>query len=252
MTSLQSALPNVPVELRETLEQEFLDLDSRFAAGDWEPANLNGGRFAEAVLRFLEWRQSGGGYTPIGKRLNRSSILSTCWQDTRLPDSYRSQIPLLVELLMDLRNKRDIAHLGSTPDVKEMDSHLVIRAASWILAELVREESKADADTAQELISRLSSRRIPLVEEIDGELIVLATNLSSSERGLVALYKKSPEAMGIDDLRSAVGYQNKSRFRALLSDQATKRLVHIREDTVRITKKGIAWVENNVEMRLEI
>lgn len=182
MTELDRILPQLPNEVREAIEREYLDIESRFAAGDWDPANLNGGRFAEAVLRFLEWSQSGGNYTRIGTSINRSSILAACRQDTGLPDSYRSQIPILVELLIDLRNKRDVAHIGTTHDVKEMDSRLIIRSASWILAEIVRIEAQTDAQEAQRLIERLSSRKIPLVEEIDGELIVLATNLNARER----------------------------------------------------------------------
>ena len=68
-TSLKTVLPNVPADIVDALETEFADLESRFARRDWAPAELNAGRFAEAVLRFLEWRESGGSYTPVGTRL---------------------------------------------------------------------------------------------------------------------------------------------------------------------------------------
>lgn len=150
--SLRNVLPNIPSDIGDALETEFRNLESRFARRDWGPAELNGGRFAEVVLRFLEWRESGGHYTPIGMQLNRQAILNRARNNPSLPDGLRFHVAKCSEILMDIRNRRDVAHLGTVINVDEMDAHLVMRLAAWILAEIVREESNLSAQDAQALI----------------------------------------------------------------------------------------------------
>jgi len=183
--SLRNALPDIPSDIVDALETEFRHLESRFARRDWGPAEMNGGRFAEAVLRFLEWQESGGRYTPIGSQLNRQAILDRVRSNASMPDGLRFHVAKCTEILMDIRNKRDVAHLGAVIDVDKMDAHLVIRIAAWTLAEIIRGESNLSAQDAQDLIDRLSARHIPLVEEVGGDLIVVATSLSARKRALI-------------------------------------------------------------------
>jgi len=250
--SLKSALPTIPADIVDALETEFAELESRFTRGDWGPAELNGGRFAEAVLRFLEWRQSNGQYTPIGNKLKREAILNRVSNDPCLPEGLRFHVAKCSEILTDIRNKRDVAHLGTVIDVDEMDARLVVRLAAWTLAEIVREESGLSGRQAQALIDRLSAKRIPLVEEVGGDLVVVATHLPARERALVALYRVFPAPTNMNVLRKAVGYQNSTRFRDILHDQARAGIVHMKGRDVYLTRKGVAWVEKNVEMELNL
>ena len=250
--SLRSILPSIPTDIVHALETEFGELESRFARGDWGPAELNGGRFAEAVLRFLEWRMSGGQYTPIGKQLNREAILNRVRNNASLPEGLRFHVAKSSEILLDVRNTRDVAHLGAVIDVDEMDARLVMRLAAWISAEIVREESGLSARDAQALIDGLSAKRIPLVEEVGGDLVVVATNLGARERALVALYRAFPAPINMNVLRQAVGYQHSKRFRQILGDQAKAGIAHIKHDEVYLTHKGVAWVEKHIDMQLKL
>jgi hypothetical protein len=249
--SLASALPQVPDDIANALQTEFAELESRFARTDWAPAELNGARFAEAVLRFLEWRVSGR-YTQIGKQLNRKAILKRVENDVSLPDGLRFHVAKCSEILMDIRNKRDVGHLGTDIDVKEMDAQLVMRLAAWTLAEIIREEGNLPAKDAQVLIDRLSAKRLPLVENVGGDLVVVATDLSPTERALVALYRAFPQPMSIKALKAAVSYQNVTRFRGMLCKQAKAGITHVKGDDVYLTAKGVAWVENNIAMELKV
>lgn len=248
---LDRALSGIPKEVLQVLREEYSKLEARFARGDWASAELNGGRFAEAILRYLEWKVSQK-FTPLGTRLNRSAIIGKTRSASQLPDGIRSHLTTCAELLMDVRNQRDIAHLGSVVDVKGMDAHLVMRLAAWSLAEIVREESGLSGDEVQLLVDRLSERRLALVEEIDGNLVVVATNLKAVHRALVALYHCYPKRTSDSELRSAIQYRNASRFRALMAAQAGDGIVHHDENGYRLTAKGTQWVERYVEMRLEI
>ena len=203
------------------------------------------------MLRFLEWRVSGQ-YTPIGKQLNREAILKRVENDASLPDGLRFHVARSGEILMDIRNKRDVGHLGTDIDVKGMDAQLVMRLAAWTMAEIIREEGTLSALEAQTMIDRLSVRRLSLVEEVGGDLIVVATHLNATQRALVALYRAFPEPLNIKTLREATGYQNATHFRALLVRQAKLAIMHLKGDDAYLTSKGVAWVEKNIDMQLKV
>ena len=250
--NLDAVMPQVPEPIRSAIAKEFAELESRFCRSDFGPAELNGGRLAEAILRYMEWKQSGGSYTAIGTQLNRTKIVNQIFNDASLPDGIRFHLLKCTELMMDIRNKRDIAHLGSTMKVDGMDANLVMRLASWSLSEIVREEGKISATDAQRMIDRFSGRNIPLVEEIAGDLIVTATNLDAGLRALVALYSRYPDPMSITDLRLAANYQNSSRFKTLLMGKKAEGFLHLKDSVVYMTGKGVAWVERNIDFELRL
>ena len=251
LNSLRGILPSIPEAIADALANEFAEMESRFARRDWGPAELNGGRFAEAVLRFLEWSVSGG-YTPIGTQINREQILNRVKNNTSLADGLRFHVAKCSEILMDIRNKRDVAHLGNAISVDEMDAQLVMTLASWALAEIIREAGGLSAQDAQSIIVRLSSRRFPLVEEVGGDLVVLCTDLSASEKALVALYHLHPDPMNITALRKAIDYTNSTQFRAIIRQQTKAGITYVKEDNVFLTSKGVTWVEKNINMHLEV
>lgn len=249
---LNIALGHIPVQLRDALISEFVAIESRFSRMDWGPAELNGGRFAEVVLRFLEWRESQGNFTPIGTALNRQKVLNQVRRNPAVPDGLRLHVSACCELLMDIRNRRDVAHLGDVIDVDEMDAHLVMRLVAWSLAEIIREESGIPPMEVQSIITRLSVRRLPLVEEVAGKLIVVSTNLKAKDKALVALYSAYPKPIEINTLRNAVNYGNASRFKQILLNQQKVGIAYVDDEIVHITKKGVAWVESNIDLTLEV
>jgi len=248
---LNAIIPDVPNIIAQALEDEYRELESRFAKRDWGPAELNGGRFAEALLRYLEWKGSRS-FTPIGTELKRSSLVSAVKNNSAIPEGLRFHALGCAELLLDIRNKRDVGHLGANIDVNEMDSRLVKRLASWALAEIVRVESQVSPDEGQAIVDRLSARSLSLVEEVGGDLIVVATDLKTEQRTLVGLYQSFPHPWNIAALREAVSYKNRSRFRDILADHVSSGLVHLKGNNVYLTRKGAAWVDKNIDLELKI
>lgn len=165
--NLTEALGAVPADIAAALQSEFSGLLRRFNRRDWGPAELNGGRLAEAVLRYVEWKDTGS-FTPFGKQLGRPAICAHAEQNVQLDDSVRFHIPRAAQLIMDIRNKRDVAHLSAVVDVNEMDAHLVLRVGAWLVAELLRLESTLDPMEVQSLLDSLTVTHAPLVEIFDG------------------------------------------------------------------------------------
>lgn len=250
--NLKSILSSVPAQIVNKILDGFTEIESRFSRGDWKPAELNGAKFAEAIYRYLEWKKSGN-FTAIGTQLNRSQIHHQVSQDTSIPDGLRFQLLKCLDILFDVRNKRDVAHLGDILDVNEMDSRLVMRLAFWSLAEIIREESNLPKDKIQELIDSLSAKTFPIVEEINGDIVILSSNLKTDKKVLVALYHKYSEPINQDELYEIVGYSSKGMFKSYVLDNLSNdSFIHISSDNVYLTEKGIAWIEQNIDMELKV
>lgn len=249
---LSAHMPTVPADISDSLQNEYGELESRFARGDWGPAELNGGRYAEAVLRYLEWKRSNS-YTPFGKQLDRMGIINGVTNDASLAEGIRFHVRRCADLLLDVRNKRDVAHPGVTIDVREMDSKLVMRLASWSLAEIIREESGLPVSDVQQLVDRLSATQFPLVEEIGGELVVVAKNLTTREQALVALYHAFPDPVPLQHLQRAVKYKRAPRFKQMMQEEDSKGVVHFQDDLVYLTRaRGVPWVEKNIDLQVRL
>jgi hypothetical protein len=241
--NIATALSGLPPELARGLEHEMAGLFQRFARGDWSPSELNGARLAEVALRYVEWKRTSH-FTPFNRQLGRKAICAEALQDTSQDDSVRMHIPHAAELVMDIRNKRDVAHLATVVDVNEMDSQVVLRLASWIVAEIVRLEAGLGHKEIQALIDSLTVKSIPLVEVFDGDAIVVAPHLSATERALVGLYHSYPDPCAVSSLRASVKYANATRFRILLEALEKKGFVHIKADQAYLTRLGVDAVES--------
>ncbi len=250
MNPLTQHLNNLPSDLVNVLQTEFQKLHQQYFLGQWEPSQLDGGRFAEAVLRIVESKDRGT-FTAIGKQLDRQKITRSAEQNVKLTDSLRFQIPRLGELILDFRNNRNVGHLGAI-DVNEMDSAFVLHAANWIVSELIRLETQMSPDDARAEIKKIIERKVPIVEEIGGRLKCLNVDLGVKEKSLVFCYQKYPEQISLDDLFDWTEYSNKGVLRKQLAYLNKDGRIDFRNDIARLTKRGLLWVEKNISFELEI
>ncbi|MFH0772935.1 MAG: hypothetical protein V1922_01340 [bacterium] len=241
-------LSSLPQNLVQTLIKEFIELHKNYFLGKWQISELNGGRFGEAVLRLIEFKDAGS-YTPIGNPLPRRLIITHAAHNLRLEDSIRLYIPSATELIMDFRNNRDVAHLG-TINVNEMDATFIIQTANWIMAEIVRIEGHASPMDAQNEIKKIIEKKIPIVEEIDGRLKTLDPKLTVKEKILVCLYQKFPQRINIDELLLWIKDKNPSRFKQYLNELDKKDLTDYTDQGVKLTIRGNLWVEKNIKFEL--
>lgn len=249
--TLRAHLQSIPDVLVDALQSEFQKLHQQYFLGKWEPSQLDGGRFAEVVLRILQYKDIGT-FTTIGKQLNRSQIVFSVKKNTRLPESLRFHILGLAELIFDFRNKRNVGHLG-TIDVNEMDSSIVLQSTNWVVAELIRIETKMSPDDAQAEIKKIIERKVPIIEEIGGRLKCLNPNLKVDQKVLVFCYQKYPNPISLDDLFNWTAYSNKSTLKKKLLEIDKKTgYIDFRGDMAALTKSGLLWVEKYIPFELEI
>jgi len=249
VNSLAQHLSSLPQDLVSALQTEFQKLHRQYFLGKWEPSQLDGGRLAEAVLRVVQFKNSGT-YTPIGSQLNRLRIIQAAEKNTTLEESLRFQVPQLAGLILDFRNKRNVGHLGVI-DVNEMDSTFVVNASNWIVAELIRLESKVSPDDAQAEIKKVIERKVPIVEEIGGRLKCLDSKLNAKEKAMIFCYQKYPSGVSLDDLMNWIEYKNKGVLRQQLMSLSRDGRIDYRHGIAQLTRKGIAWIEQNISFQLD-
>jgi hypothetical protein len=239
-------------ELAARLLDEFDQLNARFHLADYRPSELSGGRFGEAAFRICQYVCTGK-HTPLGKTLPRvDQILEDLEQipSSKADDSYRLHIPRTIRLIYDLRNKRDVAHLGAGVSPNFTDASLILGCASWVIAEIVRISHKCDIATAQRIVDGLVQRRVSLLWTEDDIVRVLKPSLSFGDKTLVILNHMYPEWVLDKDLFRWVEYSTLTHYRskvlAVLHDRA---LIHHAGDRSKILPPGLKYVEESPDLK---
>jgi hypothetical protein len=164
--------------------------------------------------------------------------------------SARVGIPRVLIALYEIRNNRNVGHVGGDVDPNHMDSAVVVAMAKWVLAELIRLIHDVAVEEATAVVEALTAREVPLVWESGSVKRVLDPEMSASEATLVLLYHTGREEP-VKDLLSWTEYGNASRYRnAVLGDLHRRRLVEFdrNTDSVQLTTRGIGEVERMLSL----
>lgn len=243
IASLQASLPE---EILIELFKEYKYIKQQFFLNKFRPAELNAGRFTECMLRLLEFVDSDS-YTPFSTSLRSEDIINRLSNNSSLPDTIRFFIPRLSRVVLDVRNRRDVAHVGGEVNPNYSDSLLIVHAVDWMLTEIVRHYHSCSIDQAAAIVSTINEIQIPIIDEFDGFIRVLDTSLKTTEKVLVILYSKQPDNVSEQDLRKWVEYKNSTRFRdKILKKLHKEALIHFEDGMCNLTRKGILFVEKNI------
>ena len=242
--SLSSA---VSAEIADALLAELDQIHVRFSAADFRPAELSGGRFAEVCFRICE-HACFGSYKPLGVQLDRTDQLVINLAQTpvaQCDETFRIHILRSMKLLYDLRNKRDVAHLGSSVSPNLSDSTLVLGVANWAASEVVRVYHRCSIEDAQKIVDAIVERSTPLVFDKDGIVRILDPSLSSKQKVLIALYHFHPESVEERKLFQIVEHSHVTRFRnQVLSELHRLAQIDVRDGRALILPPGIVEAES--------
>ena len=184
----QTAFGNLPPSLRKALLGEYAQLVQNFAERRWRPSELSGGRFCEIVYTILGGYASGSYASSPSKPRDFVGACRSLEQNTNVPRSFQILIPRLLPALYEIRNNRNVGHVGGDVDPNHMDSVAVLTTANWIMAELVRVLHQLPSmDDAQAVVDALAERRIPLIWQDGDTKRVLDPKMSLPEQVLVLL-----------------------------------------------------------------
>jgi hypothetical protein len=215
----------------------------------WEPAELNGGKLCEVAYCILRGHVDGSFPAKSNKPAN---FYDACVKMEKEPATWgrsvRIQLPRMLIALYEIRNNRNVGHVGGDVDPNHMDAVCVLHMAKWVMAEMVRIFHGVTLAEATALVEALSDREVALIWDTGTVRRVLDNNLSMLEKTLVLLFG-SAQPLAEVGLIASLEHSNPSAYRRDVLRPAHKdRLIEYDETarTVKISPVGIARVETKI------
>jgi len=230
MITPNEALCILPNGLRIPLIEEYSSIVNNFTKRRWRPSELSGGRFCEIVYSILEGYTAGSYPSSPRKPRNFVDACRRLENHSNVPRSFQILIPRLLPALYEIRNNRNVSHVGGDVDPNFMDSSAVVSIASWIIAELVRVLHEVTTKEAQQLVDNLVEKRYPLVWKSGDIKRVPKPDLSLKDQILLLLASERSKVLA-DNLFVLVGYDKRGYFNRVIRQLHKQRLVEFYEKT---------------------
>jgi len=248
------ALASLPVALRDPLLAEYQSLVQGFLERRWLPSELSGGRFSEVVYTVLDGHAKNH-YAVIP--IKPSNFVQACQKletntQSHVPRSFRILIPRMLPSLYEIRNNRNVGHIGGDVDSNQMDSVAVVSMCNWIMGELVRVYHGLEIAEAQTLVDALAQVRTPLVWSGGDIKRVLQASLSLPDQLLILIGTTLP-SVSIAELLSWSEAPDHRYFMRLLRGFHKKRFIELSksESVAQILPPGSSKVEALVRKELQ-
>jgi hypothetical protein len=243
----QQALGLLPQGLRDELLEEFAKITRNYRERRWQYVGLDGGRFCEIVLCILKGYLDGGNYPASASK--GGDLKAECEQLARTPkvagpDSVRITLPRALVALYQVRNNRDVAHVGGDVDANVMDATYVLHSVQWVMAELVRIFHNTTVESATSIITALVDRTIPIIWEVGGVRRVLKSNMTQEDKTLLLLYSSINGATD-KDLAKDLKLPRVDNYRRVLRRLDDQVLIEYDEST------GLATISPTGQQRVE-
>jgi hypothetical protein len=183
--------------------KSYVEMQQRFWAGDWKPAELDGGRLCEAVSRAVYQLDTGVVTNSLlpGAICDQLAIKNA---NHKLGDKDRSHICKAIAAVYKFRSDRGPVHISPTHTANHIDSVFVLHAGKWILAEFLRLAWNQDRDEIARVIEQLAQLDHSLIHELDGVPMVTATGLTTAEEILVLLHHADGYRLSRKDIHTTV------------------------------------------------
>jgi hypothetical protein len=200
---------SLPTPLIDQALLAYDKLRQYYFLGRYRPACLEAAFFAEVGIRLLQYITTGK-YTPLTEQLQKipEEVRRLAQMPATYSDSIRLIIPKVLQVVYDLRNKRNIGHTGGDVDENFADATLAVNNCSWVLAELIRIYHTGNIDIAQKLVDSLVEVKLPLIQDFNGFLKVLDPTLSLPNKILVILHHRGKDGATGTDLVKWLGSKN--------------------------------------------
>jgi hypothetical protein len=218
VTDPTKVLAGIPPGLREPLLASYQEIVANYTEHRWEPAELNGGKLCEIVFSIVDGALSG---TFPPKPAKPANMVDACRAlekvppvATRLGDrSLRILIPRMLTALYEIRNNRNVGHVGGEVDPNHLDATAVLSMASWVVAELVRIFHNISTKEAQDSVDALIERRDPLIWQVGDVRRVLDPSMTARDQALLLLHQR-PGWVSDKELASSIEYSSVAMFRS--------------------------------------
>lgn len=224
--------------LSKELFSSYSEVRNRYIAGDWQPQELNGGRFCEALAAFLfnyDAQRSTGFNRDFSRNMQYIQDENGS-RSHRIDTKTRRWFVKIIRATKGFRDDRDVAHISPTYSTSHLDSSYVLNNVKWLMAELIRVISGEDPEKVEEFIEQSLEADLPAIDDIEGEQFV-NVDLSTNEEILAHLFKGYPFPLLKKDLKKWI--PKSARMVDLSLNQLSKaRLIKIMDDQVHLSSSG--------------
>jgi hypothetical protein len=203
---IASLSPPLDCSLTRFLINEFISLERRYALADWEPAELDGGQFAEICARIV--------YRIDASNLNQRKQFDDCLkyvEDEK--NSNKHAFPVrrtalhickVLRTVYKFRSQRGAVHIDPDYTANELDAGMIIANVRWLMAEMLRVFWTSDRAQVAAAIREVVRYQVPAVLSIDGRHLVLRTDCGADEEILILLHNVGETGMSRGELGTSV------------------------------------------------
>jgi hypothetical protein len=240
--------------LATQLFDEYISQEKRFVLGDWEPATLDGGQFAEAAARILYHQDSG--------RLDRRRKVDDCLQYV---EDFKNQnkhslsdrksalhTSKVLRAIYKFRSDRGAVHIDPVYTANHVDSKYLVDSCRWVLAEFLRVFWKGDRTEVSDIIKQILSYEIPSVRKFGTDLLVQRVDCTTEEEILLLLYYVKESGFSHSELVKFVKKDPSGVSRALknLSSSQKREIIKLDNENYCLTDIGIKRVLRDLADKL--
>lgn len=254
-SAFEKYLSGINPQFRNRIIKHYFELKERAFKStfdnSFDASGLSAGKLCEVLFRFLE-QELKGTHTlfskPIGNFLQEAHKLES-HTSINSDETLRIMIPRGLVFLYTFRNKRNIGHVAGEIEANLIDINTIERVCDWIICELIRLYHNVTIEEAQEIINAITSKRLPIIWEINGKKRILDTSLSAKEQVLLLCYSQHDNQCLLEDLFSWTEYRNSSDFKTkVLKPLHAQRLIEFDSDMrmIFISPSGIKTVEEEI------
>lgn len=173
----------------EEIIASYLEMQQKYYAGDWGYAELDGGKFCEAVARAFYQLDIG----VITHKDLPGDIMKQLRDQVKVPPTHvfppkdRDHFCRVLETTYKFRSDRGVAHVSAAYNANHLDATLIIANVKWLFAEFLRLGWKKNRNEVAEIIEAIIQLEHPLIHELDGRPLVLSNKFSALEEVLLLL-----------------------------------------------------------------
>jgi len=178
----------VDASFAQAVVESYVEMQQRFLAGDWKPAELDGGRLCEALSRAL-YQLDSGTVTHSDLPGSLCDLLEDFKKkgSHKLAEGDRRHFCKAMRLVYKFRSDRGPVHISPVYTANHMDSLLVLHVGKWMFAEFLRLAWTADKQLIADTIAQIVQLQHTLIHELDGKPLVLASAIPAADEILLLL-----------------------------------------------------------------
>jgi len=246
--NLASVLSVIPSGLRGPLLAEYNSIVSNYLERKWQPSELSGGLFSEIAYTILDGYGKSSYPSKPSKPRDFVGACRALEQYTNSPRSFRILIPRVLVAIYEVRNNRNVGHVGGDVDPNEMDASLVLNGTTWVMAELIRVLHQLSVKDAQQIVDALVERKTPLVWESGDVKRILDKKLKFPQQILILL-AVTKGAVKFTNLQNWLEQSNTTYLKKIIGALHKNRFVEWNqtENAIQLLPPGAIAVEKLIQ-----